>query len=277
MGLNEIVAGTASPATRSSLCADLRGLSIAQGDLLLVHSSLSAMGWITGGAVTVLQALLEVLGETGTLVMPTHTPDGGDPAHWRHPPVPDHWHQIIRENRPVFEVSKTPSRAMGVLPELFRTWPGVLRSDHPIGSFAASGPLAQTIVEGHDLAEMLGERSPLGALYQHHARVLLLGVDHGSNTSLHLAEFRADWPGKPFITEGSRVTRQGRSEWVSYEMVRWDDDDFVRLGAAYEATILSTVGQVGCATARLLEQRPMVDFATEWLSSHRGRDEVVEG
>ncbi len=272
MSLHEVVEGTATPGTRASLGADLRALGIEDGDLVLVHSSLSALGWVAGGATSVLQALEDVLGPAGTLVMPTHSPDGGDPAQWRNPPVPDAWIPIIREHRPAFDPTRTPTRAMGALPELFRSWPGVRRSDHPIGSFAARGPLAEAVTSDHDLAEMLGERSPLGALYRHDARVLLLGVGHGANTSLHLGEFRADWPGKPFISEGSRVCVEGESRWVPYRMLAWDDDDFPTLGCAFEASQPYTQGTVGAGTASVFSQRALVDFAATWIAENRGRE-----
>jgi aminoglycoside 3-N-acetyltransferase len=160
---------------------------------------------------------------------------------------------------------------MGAISELFRTWPGVVRSDHPVGSFSAGGPLAKAVTDGHDLSEMLGDRSPLGALYRHGAKVLLLGVDHGSNTSLHLGEFRAVWPGKPFIREGSRVLVDGQSCWVQYDMVQWDEDDFPAIGADFEAAHPHAEGPVGGGRARLYSQRDLVDFAAEWIAQNRGR------
>jgi aminoglycoside 3-N-acetyltransferase len=59
------------------------------GDILLVYSSLSSLGWVNGGAEAVVLALPDVLGETGTLVVPTQFPDNSDPANWQHPPVPE--------------------------------------------------------------------------------------------------------------------------------------------------------------------------------------------
>ena len=270
MSLDAVVAATSQPATRTSLVRDLRAMGLHAGDLVLVHSSLSALGFVVGGAATVIEALLAVLGPNGTLVMPAHCPDGGDPAHWRAPPVPSEWVDILRAHRPPYDPARTPTRGMGAIPELFRTWPGVVRSEHPIGSFAAHGPLASAVTRDHALGEMLGERSPLGELYRRDGRILLLGVGHGANTSLHLGESRADWPDKAFIIEGSRILRDGQSEWVSYEMLCWDDDDFPALGAAYEAGGSHTVGSVGDAEARLFRQRDLVDFATAWLSETRG-------
>ena len=270
MSTEELIASTPTPNTRASLAAELAALGVCRGDLLLVHSSLRALGWVCGGPLAVLEALGDVLGPEGTLVMPTHCPEGGDPVHWKRPPVPTEWLETLRANRPAFDPARTPSGGMGAIPELFRTWPGVRRSNHPIGSFAARGPLAEEVTAEHDLAEALGERSPLGALYRLDARVLLLGVGHDRNTSLHLGEFRADWPGRRTLREGARILVDGESRWVTYEMLAWNDDDFAELGAAFEESQPYAVGPVGTGTARLVSQRALVDFATEWSAANRG-------
>jgi aminoglycoside 3-N-acetyltransferase len=143
-----------------------------------------------------------------------------------------------------------------------------LRSGHPQVSFAAVGAQAKSIVANHKLDDALGERSPLGAVYRLNGKVLLLGVDHGSNTSLHLAEGRQPHP--PVEATGSSIRRpDGSSEWVTWVDVVADEGDFDYLGADFEKTGAVTIGQVGSATARLMSQRTLVDFATGWLETHR--------
>jgi aminoglycoside 3-N-acetyltransferase len=156
-----------------------------------------------------------------------------------------------------------------VIPELFRTWPGTLRSEHPIGSFAARGPNAATLTRNHQLLDMFGDSSPLGTLYAMDGYILLLGVDHGNNTSLHLAENRANWSGKLFIHEGTAMMVKGVREWVSFKMMSLDTDDFNTIGNAYESQAGIQRGQVGEAVVRLLRQRPLVDFAVEWMEANR--------
>jgi aminoglycoside 3-N-acetyltransferase len=260
------------PHTVGSLAAQLRDLGVKSGDVVLLHSSMKSLGFVVGGSQAVVQALLDVVGSDGTVVVPTHTSDNGEPAYWQHPPVPQAWWPVIREQAPGFDPAISPSRSMGVIAETVRTWPGALRSNHPFVSFAALGAQAADITAVHQLDDAFGDRSPLGATYRLDGLVLLLGCGHGSNTSLHLAEWRQ--PSPPRGVRGSSVRQpDGRSEWVSWTDVMEDESDFVRLGADFEAAAGSAaVGQVGNATCRLMSQRRLVDYATGWSprTGHEG-------
>ncbi|MFY1692313.1 aminoglycoside N(3)-acetyltransferase [Plantactinospora sp. WMMB782] len=258
-----------SPHTVHSLASDLRHLGLAAGDVVLLHSSMRSLGFVAGGPQAVVQALLDVLGPDGTLVVPTHTPDNSDPAGWRNPPVPAAWWAEIRDRMPGFDPARTPSRWMGVVAETARGWPDAVRSSHPQVSCAALGRHADEIVGSHPLGDPHGERSPLGAVNRLDGRVLLLGCGHGSNTSLHLAETRQETP--PRGTAGASVLgSDGVRQWLTWDEVVADEGDFERLGAAFDATGAVSVGRVGEATARLMSQRAVVDFGTAWIAANRG-------
>ena len=259
-----------TPATVQSLFDDFRALGVRAGDVLLVHSSLSAIGWVCGGPVAVIQALEKVLGPGGTLVVPTHTSYLSEPALWRSPPVPPGWMETIRRNMPAFDPAVTPSRGMGAIPECFRSQPRVLRSNHPHDSFAARGPQAEFIVGSHALHEGLGERSPLARLYELDASVLLLGVMHDSNTSLHLAEYRARYPSRCFVDNGAPVMIGSRRRWAQIRHLNYKVSDFNRLGASF-ATETGEVhtANVGAAPSLLFPQKRIIDYAVPWLERYR--------
>ena len=162
--------------------------------------------------------------------------------------MPESWWQVILDERPPFDPRTTPTRGMGAIAECFRSWPGARRSDHPEVSFAALGPNAEAITADHERDFMLGEGSPLARLYELDACVLLLGVGHANNTSLHLAEYRS----------GVR----GRDPLAMQEDIDLDADVFEELGAAWGGGVR---GLVGSAESQLFRQRDAVGFAVAWL------------
>lgn len=261
--------GATAPVTSVSLSADLRRLGVPAGCVLNVHSAMSRLGWLVGGAQAVIAALTDAVGPGGTLAMPTHSAQLSEPSNWQMPPAPEVWWPTIREQMPAYDRDRTPTRNMGTVAETFRSYPGVLRSEHPQTSHAALGPLASALVADHASDCLFGEDSPIGRLYVLDAFILLLGVDHGNNTILHLAEDRAEFPGKSRQDEGAPLMIDGERRWQPFRPIDVSATDFARLGEAFAATGLETQGRVGAAQARLMRARDVVDFAIPWLEAER--------
>ena len=264
-----VVNSTTEPNTITSLKHEFKALGVKQGTNVILHVSLSKIGWIIGGSVALLKALMDTLTEEGTLVIPTFTGDNSDPSYWENPPVPKSWWEKIRKEMPAFEPEITPSRGIGKVAETFRSWPGVLRSNHPIASFAAWGKNANIITENHELEIDLGEGSPISRLYDLNGQILLIGVSHINNSSLHLAEYRSDFPGKRRRMTGSAVKVDNRNQWVEWEELNLNSDDFDRLGKDFELMTNYKPGKIGLAESRLISVREIVDFGVEWLKKNR--------
>lgn len=262
MAMDSLIAGTSEPRTTQSLTTDLKNLGIQKGMTLIVHSSLSSIGWVCGNESTVVQALLRTLGDEGTLVMPAHSSDYSDPARWVNPPVPEAWWQGIRDNMPPFDCQTTSSKGMGKIAECFRTWPGTQRSQHPATSFCARGHNAERILRNHSLDISLGEDSPLGELYKLDAQILLLGVGHLSNTSLHLAEYRSGIRSQR--KEGASILRNGERVWAWYSDIEYESAEFPKIGHHFENSRQRSFSRasIGSADSRLLPMRELVDYAT---------------
>ncbi|WP_424952154.1 aminoglycoside N(3)-acetyltransferase [Deinococcus sp.] len=250
-----------APRTRRSLLGDLEALGVQPGMTLMVHASMKSLGWVAGGSVAVVLALLDAVGPEGTLAMPAFTGDLTEPSYWQRPPVPESWWPMIRAETPAFDPALTPTRMMGRVAESFRSWPGTLRSDHPHSSVCARGPLARTLTDRHRLEDSMGEHSPFARLYDAGAFVLQLGTDR--NSSLHLAEHRSGMRGR--VTQGAPILEDGERVWKVFEDLAYDDDSFPPVKAAFEASGAVRVGQVGSAVARLMPVRGLVDFAAEWF------------
>jgi aminoglycoside 3-N-acetyltransferase len=202
-------------------------------------------------------------------MMVTNSSDNTDPSEWQHPPVPESWWQTIRDNMPAYDPRTSPTSGLGVVPELFRTFPGTIRSGHPAFSLAARGPNAEYLTADHALTEDTGERSPVGKLYALDGHVLLLGVDHWNNTSLHLAEFRANYPGKGVVHTGSAMLVDGVRQWVAYDSPLTNADDFGAVGDAFDAYYNLPIRYIHEAKVRFFKQRQVVDFAVAWMEANR--------
>lgn len=167
--------------TVEKLVNDLLLAGIRAGDSLLVHSSLSKIGYVDGGAATVVKALLDGIGPEGTLLMPSF-------------PAPGRNKDYLLQN-PVFDIRTTPS-AMGIISEYFRKMPGVHRSFHPTDPVCALGPKATWFTESH-FGQMTPYTalSPFGKLAEDGGKILMLGTTlNGACTSLHTLEDAVDFP-----------------------------------------------------------------------------------
>ena len=162
--------------TRKTLAEDFRRLGIREGMNLLVHSSLRRIGKVEGGADAVIDALLDVLGPEGTLMMSAVSGN-------------------VNPGQPVFHVRNTPA-TVGTLVNVFMRRPGVVRSLHPVHSIAAYGPKAEFFTAGHlEARTPWSPDSPYGKVMRNRGFILFLGTNFTCNTCLHALEIEARVPG----------------------------------------------------------------------------------
>ena len=254
---------------KQSLIDAFRELGILPGMTVMVHTSLSSLGYVCGGAQTVIRALLETVTREGTIVMPTHSYKNLDPDMGVHNEVGANDWQAIRDNWPSFDKRLTPVDGMGKVAEEFRLWPWTYRSDHPAYSIAANGKHATFLTVKHKLSDIFGDSSPIGRLYELDSYVLLIGVGYEKVTSLHLAEYRANYTGKHNILAHSADFEGGKRVWKAYETLLVDAGDFKQIGKDFEKSHPVAKVQLGNATLRLIRQRELVDFAVKWIEKNR--------
>lgn len=231
--------------TASALRAGLVSLGVRRGGVLLVHSSLSSLGYIGGGAETVIDALSDALGPEGTLVMPSHS-----------------WEAMEAGER-VFNVRETPS-CVGTISERFRRMKGVVRSLHPTHSVAALGPRAHELVVGHEQASTpCGAGSPYARLGEMNGQCLFLGVTLRAHTMYHTVEAMAGaaYLLKPSPDVFTIVDQHGMPRRVSV----WRHEAGVPRRFEQWESLLSSAGvlkagYVGRARTLLLESPAFVEF-----------------
>lgn len=254
---------------KRDIISGLKEIGLQEGDVVMVHTSLKSMGYVCGGAQTVIEALIETVGESGTIMMPTQSWKNLDPDTGVHWDVEETEWQLIREYWPAYDKNLTPTNTMGAVAEMFRQIPGSIRSDHPARSVCACGKHAAYLVENHDLSDIFGETSPIGKLYKLNGKVLLLGTGYDKNTSLHLADVRAQYPGKHNCIEHSAILENGERVWKAYETLFVDGNDFEQIGEDFEKSNTVNTVQIGNATVKLMNQRQLVDYAVKWMEENR--------
>ena len=253
--------------SRPDIASAVASAGVTDRDTVLVHASLSALGYVPGGAEAAVLALLDVVGSHGTIAAPAQSWLNLDPETGVHRRPAEEW-QAIRDALPGFERATTPSVGMGAVAEAIRTWPGAERSDHPVRSWAAIGEGAGTLTAHHDLEDVHGEASPLGAAMRRNARVLLLGVPYAKCTALHLAETLAAIPKRYETITTWRRGPAGR-EQLTFRNQVFDDVEFDEIGAAFEAHEDTPVISLGSAQVRAPRLRALVSFAMRRMESTR--------
>lgn len=248
-----------APLDRGRLRAELGGLGLRAGMTLLVHCSMRRVGWVDGGAQALRDALLDVVGEHGTLVVPAQTRSKSVTSQEFRDAVAgldEAEYERYLERLPGFDPETSASEGMGLLAEAVRTHPRARRSPHPTTSFAAVGAHAAEVCATHPLDCLLGTQSPLGLLAKLDAGVLLLGVGFDKCTAFHLGEDRALPEERPYRCKIG-------DEWREFKALSHRDGDFAELGARFERMHSTRVrdGWVGSARARLFPLALAADFA----------------
>ena len=239
--------------TRQQLTYAFRGVGLSADDVVLVHSSLRKLGPVEGGADTVIEALLEAVGPGGTLALPTHT--------WK----------VVNADQPVFHQTLTPSN-VGVLTNVFRKRPGVIRGLHPTHSVAAIGARAAELLAGHELDDTpCSATSPYGRLRDWGGKVLIIGEALNCCTFFHGCE---QWAGMPWAVSQRPVqlysiTAEGRVIPVSlHHHIVGPWDCYPRLEPYLLDVSALRIGRLGECPLRLLDARA----AADWLIAKLHQD-----
>lgn len=244
--------------TRDALAEPFRCAGVQPGMSIMVHSSLSGLGYLPNGPYDVIDALRDTLGPEGTLLAPAHSGQLTDPAGWSSPPVPPEWVETIRAAMEPFDPIRTPIRNRGLLPDYLLRMLGVRRSPHPLNSVAAIGARAEYFTATHPLDESEGVGSPCHKLYEADGHVLLLGVGLESCTALHAAEFIAD---SSYLADTRMKVLTGRNEFRRLRKYPGTSEHFEKLRPILKASGALTEIALGSYPITLFALAPAVDAA----------------
>lgn len=241
--------------TQTQLENDLRCLGLSEGDIVHVHSSLRNIGRTPDGPDTVINAILSVLGKSGTLAVPAHS--------MNYPGCVDE--PFDRKNSPGFQ--------LGIIAETVRKRAGAARSGHPTHSTAALGYKAHYLTDTHCLHDPFDKDSPMYRMYESNAKVLLLGVNHNRNSAIHLADSILN-------TAYNHITYN--ENWANYALMYTDDNRIVKvpqtnfpghsgafllLEGLFYYNKLVKYGMVGNAVSMIMYIKDIVDFTIDILKN----------
>ena len=250
---------TASALTKKDIIAGLKRLGLRAGDHVLVHTALGSFGTVTGGAKTVIDALLDTVGPDGTVLMPCFgcTDAVFDPA-----------------------VSAT---TLGTIPEAFRRYPHVVRSGHPTASVAAMGARAHWLTADHEKARTgHGKDTPYTRLADIGGKILLMGVDQDRSTFLHAAEAVANLPYLG-VRRAEYCGPDGKTHTGTWKAMPGPHRNFIGLQGSLKRYGLVSTGLIGSALCQLSPADELLDMLVEaleddpglFISGNPNRDDAV--
>lgn len=259
---------------KDDLVAQLSALGVKRGDGVFVHTSLAQIGHVIGGPRGLIEALIETVGVRGLIGMPGFSQDAYDPATLIEVKLSEEERQHIRSQVPGFDPERSDVRQNGAVPEAFRRWPGVVRSNHPTSSVLLLGHDAAELAADHDpLDWATGPETPWGRLRNRPAmKILLIGVGWNRCSAMHAAESTA----KHRRTILRDIRHGADGVWIKAPDV---EDDLGRLfipaGEAWEETGAVTTGKIGNAQSRLTGYGALVTFAANWIDRQNRKDGIT--
>ncbi|NOY60981.1 MAG: DUF4910 domain-containing protein [Calditrichaeota bacterium] len=237
--------------TFERLVNDLKALGLKKGDKVAVHGSLKSLGYVVGGAETVIKALLAVIGSEGTLLVPT-----------------------FNEVAPLIDLRSQPSR-LGAISETFRTYPGVIRSHNATHSVGVIGADAEYIAAGHEKGTQLGVDSPFHRLAKSGGWILHLGTDFKSSSLIHVAEAMAKVPYLDVAYPGYDVQIEYIIEDGTHRIMEpfetpGDSVTFIKVQQEMERKKLMHRGKVGMADSILARGTEILNTSLEMMEKDHG-------
>lgn len=267
----EVIKRTKKPVTKEDIVLGLKKLGLKSSAKVEVHTALSAFGYIVNKEYDIIDALMEVVHE-GVIIMPAHTSEYGDPSDWVNPPVPKDWVPYILKHRRPFDPAIFVPERVGKVPIAFTRYPGVERTMHPVESYAVYNQTDDQTWADHSLHQD-DDVHPLLKLAKEQGKILFLGTDFQTCSSIHLTERYA---GKVHVVDQTaNVIENGKAKEVNYRYYEFDDDidHFAEIAKRYineyQGTKEYKQVKIGLATCTLIDAEALYDIAYDFHLEHK--------
>ncbi|MCI5723630.1 MAG: AAC(3) family N-acetyltransferase [Erysipelotrichaceae bacterium] len=251
------------PVTKENFIQALKSLGITGNQILEVHTQMSAFGYVVGGARTIVDGLMELCADGGTILMPSQVSDNSEPADWEYPAIEPTLYKEVRNAIPAYDPNYSDVHYMGSVVENFRLREGVVTSNHPRYSYCAWGRYARLLCNHQSMHFPLADESPTARLYELKGYVLLIGCDFDSTTCMHLAEYRSDC--RPIGIEGAKVQTPDGEVWRKYLNLQLDSDIFNKVGEIMKKKNMVRETMLGGCKITLFSAASAIDEAVRYF------------
>ena len=250
--------------TKEEFKAAMIRLGVKKGMLLYVSASMKPFRYVVGGAQTIIDALMEIVGYDGTIVMAAPTRHLCDPIEIKK--VPRDRSEEARKSTPPFNKKLTAPSGVGEIPIQFMRNDAVLRSNHPMVSFLAWGKYAKLIVEKHPLHFGMNLDSPLGKIKEYNGYVVTIGSDYDRCEIFHLAQYMT--MKCPIRIYSVPIDRGGSTSWIQLLDLELNNEGYNEIGKIMEERFLVKTTYIGNSTGRLFSAKVAQETAVEYFNKN---------
>lgn len=252
--------------TKEDVCEILESMGIQKGMVILLQANIQELGYLVGGEQMLVEALMETVGYDGTIVVPSFTPQMSDPACHKRNVDRDSWEKI-REHMLPFDRKLSVSKYCASFVQQFLRNEGVVRSYHPLYSFAAWGKYAKLICDKHPLHFGLNQDSPLGKIVEFNGYVLLLGCSYKENVMFQLARYHGEQLPIKIISAPIEINK--KRIWKDMLDLEYNQKDFEDIGEAMEDRYIVKTTYLGGGLCRFFSAREAQTLATAYFHIHK--------
>lgn len=248
--------------TKEDFKSAMLRLGVKKGMLLYVSASMEKFEYVVGGAQSIIEVLMELVGYDGTIVMPAPTRHLCDPAEMGNVPR-DRVDEARRFALPFNKKLSVPS-GVGEVPIQFMRNEAVLRSNHPMVSFLAWGKYAKLIVEKHPLHFGMNQESPLGKIKEYNGYVITIGQDYQSCEIFHLAQYML--MKCPIRIYSCPIEKSGAMSWIQILDLELDNKEYNEIGKKMEERQLVKSTYLGDTVCHMFSAKMAQEVAIEYLN-----------
>lgn len=251
--------------SKEEIIQQLEVLGIQKGMVLLLHADTRRLGHLIGGEQILIEALMESVGYEGTIIMPTFTPQLMDPSCQKKRVNPMFW-EDVRHNALSFDRKLTPPLHCDALIHQFLRNDGIVRSYHPLYSFAAWGKYAKIICDKHPLHFGLSKDSPLGKVVDFNGYVVMLGCEYEDCSIFQLARYNGEQ--SPIRVISAPIENNHKVLWKDMLELDYDTKNFSQIGEVMEERSVVKTSYIGNGRCRLFSAREASTLATAYFNIH---------